>query len=66
MHCEQHQSMESEQDNDILKLQRKERGEVIPEAKADEVSKNPGDTLTQVPQNNKAVLKPLTLTGTQL
>lgn len=52
--------------NDILKLQRKERGEVIPEAKADEVSKNPGDTLTQVPQNNKAVLKPLTLTGTQL
>ncbi len=42
--------------NDILKLQRKERGEEIPEAKSDEVLKNPGDTLVKIPQNNKAVL----------
>ena len=43
--------------NDILKLQRKERGEEIPESKADDVIKNPGDTLVKVPQGNKAVLK---------
>ena len=49
--------------NDILKLQRKERNELIPEAKPDEVLKNPGDTLTQVPQNNAAVLKPFKATG---
>jgi hypothetical protein len=43
--------------NDILKLQRKERGEEIPESKADDVIKNPGDTLVNVPQGNKPVLK---------
>lgn len=52
--------------NDILKLQRKERGEVIPEAKSDDVSKNPGDTLVTIPQNNKAVLKPFDTSGNQL
>jgi hypothetical protein len=38
--------------NDILKLQRKARGEVIPEAKSDDVSKNPGMTTNDLPQNN--------------
>jgi hypothetical protein len=38
--------------NDILKLQRKARGEVIPEAKSDDVSKNPGVTSNDIPQNN--------------
>lgn len=43
--------------NSILKLQRKERGEQIPEAKADEVSKEPGKTLNDSPQNNKSPIQ---------
>jgi hypothetical protein len=43
--------------NDILKLQRKERGEVIPEAKADEVSKNPGKTTNEIPQYENSPIK---------
>lgn len=38
--------------NDILKLQRKERGEVIPEAKADDINKTVGKTTNDFPQNN--------------
>ena len=38
--------------NDILKLQRKERGEVIPEAKTDDISKTVGKTSNDTPQNN--------------
>jgi hypothetical protein len=38
--------------NDILKLQRKERGEVIPESKPDDIIKDPGKTSNDVPQNN--------------
>ena len=38
--------------NDILKLQRKERGEVIPEAKADDIYKDVGKTTNDCPQNN--------------
>lgn len=38
--------------NDVLKLQRKERGEVIPEAKADDVIKHVGKTTNDFPQNN--------------
>lgn len=37
--------------NDILKLQRKERGEVIPEAKADDIIKVVGKTTNDFPQN---------------
>jgi hypothetical protein len=37
--------------NDILKLQRKERGEVVPESKADDIIKNPGQTLNDIPPN---------------
>lgn len=41
--------------NDILKLQRKERGEVIPEAKADEVMTKANEKTTNgIPQLNKA------------
>ena len=40
--------------NAVLKLQRKERGEVIPESTKDEVIKNPGKTTNEVPQYNKA------------
>jgi hypothetical protein len=40
--------------NDVLKLQRKERGEVIPESTKDEVIKNPGKTTNEIPQYNKA------------
>jgi hypothetical protein len=43
--------------NDILKLQRKARGEVIPEAKSDDVSKNPGVTSNDIPQNNISPIK---------
>jgi hypothetical protein len=43
--------------NDILKLQRKARGEVIPEAKSDDVSKNPGVTSNDIPQNNTSPIK---------
>ena len=38
--------------NDILKLQRKARGEEIPESKSDDVIKNPGKTSNDFPQNN--------------
>lgn len=38
--------------NDILKLQRKERGEVIPEAKTDDIVKVVGKTSNDFPQNN--------------
>ena len=41
--------------NAILKLQRKERGEQIPEAKSDDVMKNPGATTNDLPQNNTSV-----------
>jgi len=41
--------------NAILKLQRKERGEQIPEAKSDDVMKNPGVTSNDLPQNNTSV-----------
>lgn len=45
--------------NDILKLQRKERGEEIPESKADDIIKNPGQTLNDIPQNNTSpIAKP--------
>jgi hypothetical protein len=43
--------------NDILKLQRKARGEVIPEATSDDVSKNPGVTTNDIPQNNTSPIK---------
>jgi hypothetical protein len=37
--------------NDILKLQRKERGEIIPESRPDDIIKNPGQTLNDIPTN---------------
>jgi hypothetical protein len=40
--------------NDILKLQRKARGEEIPESKSDDIIKNPGVTSNDTPQNNKS------------
>lgn len=40
--------------NDILKLQRKARGEEIPSPTSDDVMKNPGKDLNSVPQYNKA------------
>jgi len=43
--------------NDILKLQRKARGETIPESTADDIIKNPGQTLNDVPQNNTSPIK---------
>lgn len=43
--------------NAILKLQRKERGEVIPEAKSDDVYPNPGKTLNDFPQNTTSPIK---------
>lgn len=43
--------------NAILKLQRKERGEVIPESKTDEVYATPGKTLNDLPQNNTSPIK---------
>lgn len=43
--------------NDILKLQRKERGEVIPEATTSDIIKNPGQTLNDIPQNNTSPIK---------
>jgi hypothetical protein len=43
--------------NDILKLQRKARGEVIPESTPDDIIKNPGQTLNDIPQNNVSPLK---------
>jgi hypothetical protein len=43
--------------NDILKLQRKERGEVIPNSSADDIIKNPGQTLNDIPQHNKSPIK---------
>jgi hypothetical protein len=42
--------------NDILKLQRKERGEVIPQPASDNVMKNPGQTLNDIPQGTKSVV----------
>lgn len=38
--------------NDLLKLQRKERGEVIPTPASDDIMKTPGQTLNDIPQNN--------------
>jgi len=43
--------------NDILKLQRKARGEEIPGGKPDDVMKNPGKTTNDIPQYNKAPLE---------
>jgi len=43
--------------NDILKLQRKARGEVIPESKPDDVMKNPGQTTNEIPQNNRSPIQ---------
>jgi hypothetical protein len=42
--------------NNVLKLQRKDRGEVIPESTKDEVIQNPGKTTNEIPQYNKAPL----------
>lgn len=41
--------------NNLLKLQRKERGEVIPQPSSDDVMKNPGKTLNDIPQGTKSV-----------
>ena len=41
--------------NDLLKLQRKERGEVIPTPKSDDIMKNPGQTLNDIPAGTKSV-----------
>lgn len=38
--------------NDILKLQRKARGEEIPESVSDDIIKQPGKTSNDLPQNN--------------
>jgi hypothetical protein len=38
--------------NDILKLQRKERNEIIPNASSNDIIKNPGKTTNDLPQNN--------------
>lgn len=43
--------------NNILKLQRKERGEVIPTPTSDDIMKNPGQTLNDVPQNTVSPIK---------
>jgi hypothetical protein len=43
--------------NDILKLQRKARGEEIPNSTSDEIIKNPGQTLNDIPQNNQSPIK---------
>ena len=43
--------------NDILKLQRKARGEQIPESKPDDVINNPGQTTNEIPQNNKSTIQ---------
>jgi hypothetical protein len=43
--------------NSILKLQRKERGEVIPTPVSDDIMKNPGQTLNDIPQNNTSPIK---------
>lgn len=43
--------------NDILKLQRKARGEEIPESKADDIIKEPGKTSNDLPINTAEILK---------
>jgi len=43
--------------NDILKLQRKLRGEEIPNSTADDIIKNPGQTTNDVPQNNRSPIE---------
>lgn len=43
--------------NDILKLQRKERGEVIPTPSSDDIMKNPGKTTNDIPQNTVSPIK---------
>ncbi len=43
--------------NDLLKLQRKERGEVIPTPTGDDIMKTPGQTLNDIPQNNTSPIK---------
>lgn len=43
--------------NDILKLQRKERGEQIPTPISDDVMKDPGKTLNDIPQNNTSPIR---------
>jgi hypothetical protein len=40
--------------NAVLKLQRKDRGEVIPESDKDDVIQAPGKTTNEIPQYNKA------------
>lgn len=43
--------------NDILKLQRKERGEQIPQPSSDDILKNPGQTLNDIPQGTTSVVR---------
>jgi len=43
--------------NDLLKLQRKARGEEIPGGKPDDVMKNPGATTNDVPQYTNSPIK---------
>lgn len=45
--------------NDLLKLQRKERNEVIPQPVSDDIMKNPGKTSNDIPQNNVSPVNPL-------
>jgi hypothetical protein len=41
--------------NDLLKLQRKERGEEIPAPQSNDIMKKPGQTLNDIPQGTKSV-----------
>ena len=43
--------------NDILKLQRKVRGEIIPESKPDDIIKNPGQTTNDIPTYNTSPVR---------
>lgn len=43
--------------NSILKLQRKERGEQIPMPSSDNIMKDPGKTLNDIPQNNTSPIR---------
>jgi hypothetical protein len=43
--------------NDILKLQRKARGEEIPSPASDDIMKNPGKDLNGIPQHNQAPIQ---------
>lgn len=42
--------------NELLKLERKARGEQIPMPASDDIMKNPGQTTNDLPQNNSSVL----------